>query len=167
MLRPSELLDAARLLASSQHLPLTDGRIRRAISTDYYALFHAVLTAGADRFFGATGRNRPGYAIVYRSFDHGRMKKACEDAARGTLTQTLQRQVRRAAFGPDLRDFANAFVLLQASRHIADYDPTAALQHADALAAIDRAERAIVSLNGAPDDERSDLLALMLGGSRS
>ncbi len=164
MLRPSELLDAAKSLALPQAGPVNDGQIRRSISTAYYALFHTVLKAGADRFFGTQEPRRAGYAIVYRSFDHGRMKRVCEEAARSILTPAVQRQLKRTSFHRDLRDFANSFVVLQASRHGADYDPDVLFDQDDASAAIDRTERAIASFAAAPDDERSDLLALMLGG---
>lgn len=101
---------------------------------------------------------------MYRSFEHARMKRICEDVAGSALSPTLQRQLGHIVFHSDLRDFANAFVLLQASRHVADYDPTMVFDQDDALAAIDRSERAIASFASAPDDERSDLLALMLAG---
>ena len=166
MLQPSEFLGAAKSLASPQAGAPNDAEVRRSISTAYYALFHTVLTAGADRLLGPHERGRAGYAIVYRSFEHTRMKRICEDAARSTVSPSLQRQLGRVAFHSSLRDFANAFVLLQASRHAADYDPVIALDQDDALAAIDRAERAIASFAGAPDDERSDLLAAMIGGGR-
>ena len=166
MLQPSEFLAAAKSLASPRAGAPNDAELRRSVSTSYYALFHAVLTAGADRFFGAHERSRAGYAVIYRSFEHARMKRVCEDAARSVLSQPSQRQLRRASFHPDLRNFANAFVLLQASRHAADYDPLSLLDRDDALAAIDRSERAITSFTTAPDDERSDLLAMMLAGGR-
>ena len=164
MLRPSELLDAARSLASPSAGSPSDAESRRSVSTAYYALFHTVLTAGADRFFGSLERGSAGYAILYRSFDHGRMKRVCEDAARSTLTLALQKQLRRSSFYSDLRDFTNSFVILQAFRHSADYDPDLSFDGDDASAAIDLAGRAITSFASAPDDERSDLLALMLGG---
>lgn len=167
MLQPSEFLEVAKLLVSPTAGTPNDAEVRRSISTAYYALFHTVLTAGADRLFGAHERGRVGYVIVYRSFEHTRLKRVCEDAARSTVSPTLQRQIGRTALDSRLRDFANAFVLLQASRHAADYDPAIILNQDDALAAIDRAENAMTSFAAAPDDERSDLLALMLGGGRS
>ena len=163
-LRPSELLDTARTLTSTSSSAPTDADLRRAVSTAYYAVFHAVLTAGADRLFGAGLRGTPGYTIVYRSFDHGRLKRVCEGIARSVPSPTLQRQIGRASVHVDLRDFARSFVELQDLRHRADYDPGIALVQNDAVAAIDRAERAMASLASAPGDERSDLLALMLGG---
>ena len=53
VLDPSELLDVARLLAAANANPAPpEGQLRRAISTAYYALFHAVLRAGTQRFTG-------------------------------------------------------------------------------------------------------------------
>jgi hypothetical protein len=49
-LNPPELLGAAKLLADFEGgAPPSDSRLRRAISTAYYAVFHAALTAAADQ----------------------------------------------------------------------------------------------------------------------
>ena len=48
--------------------------------------FHAVLTAGADRFFGAARKDRGGHSLLDRAFDHGRMKRSRDDVSRLTLT---------------------------------------------------------------------------------
>ena len=164
MPRPSELLDTAGLLAAARDGSPTDADLRRCISTAYYAVFHAVLTAGADRFFGAGNQDEVGYRVLHRAFDHGRMKSRCEQAAKPKLDTSEQERLGRTAFHADLRDFAQAFKRLQASRERADYDPRSDPTIAEAKAAIDDAERAIASFAAAPDDERSDLLALMLGG---
>jgi uncharacterized protein (UPF0332 family) len=166
MLRPSEFLSAAKRMALPPSGVASDAELRRSISTSYYALFHTVLASGADRLFGTVDRHRAGYAIVYRSFDHGRMKRVCEDVARSALASAMERQLKRRSLHPDLRDFATSFVALQAIRHGADYDPDFTVDQSKALAAIDRAERAIAFFTAAPDDERSDLLALMLASGR-
>jgi hypothetical protein len=55
---PSDLLDAARVLMhSASSLPLTEARMRRAVSTAYYAVFHKVLQAGAEHFMGTFYRS--------------------------------------------------------------------------------------------------------------
>ncbi len=164
MLRPSEFIDAAKLLASGQSRAPADADLRRCISTAYYAVFHTVLTAGADRFFGAADSERAGYGLLYRAYDHGRMRRSCEEVAKPALNPTQRKQFGRPAFHPDLRAFAQSFVRLQSARHRADYDPQAAFTAVEAQDAIDEAERAIASFAATPDDERSDLLALMLGG---
>lgn len=167
MLQPSELLDAARLLVSSHAGPPTDAHLRRCVSTAYYAVFHAVLIAGADRFFGHADRQSAGYALLYRAFDHGRMRRTCEDVGKPALASAQQKQLGRTAFHSALQAFSRSFTRLQSARHRADYDPHAELTMVEAQGAIDEAERAIASLAAAPDVERSDFLALMLGGGRS
>lgn len=166
MPQPSELLDIARSLAVPAAGPPTDAALRRAVSTAYYAVFHAVLRSGADRFFGASRRAEGGYALIYRAYDHGRMRRGCEDISRVPLAPQQRALFGRPSFDPHLRDFAVSFVRLQALRHQADYDPRANLSQPAVKAVIDDAERAIASLAAAPDDERSDLLALMLGAGR-
>lgn len=54
-----------------------------------------------------------------------------------------QERFGRIAFHADLRDVAQAFKRLQASRERADYDPLATLTIVEAQAAMDDAERAI------------------------
>lgn len=163
MPQPSELLCVARSLAGRP----TDASLRRAVSTAYYAVFHAVLRSGADRFFGASRSGEAGYALIYRAYDHGRMRRGCEDVSRATLTLQQRSLFGRPTFDPRLRDFAISFIRLQVLRHQADYDPRVTFSQSAVTAIIDEAERAIASFATAPDDERSDLLALMLGGGRS
>ncbi len=167
MLLPSDLLDVARLLAAEGSTAPPDAQLRRSVSTAYYALFHAVLKAGADCFSVPNGSNGSGYAIIYRSYDHGRMKRVCDEIAKPALSLSMRRTLRRPAVYHRLRAFATAFVSLQQSRHVADYDPHVVLQIDDATEAIDEAERAIDDLIGSPPDEVFDILALLLAGGRS
>ena len=92
--------------------------------------------------------------------------RGCEQFAKLKLDTSEQKRFGRAAFHADLRNFAQAFKRLQASRELVDYDPHAHHTVAEAQAAIEDAERAIASFAAAPEDERSDLLANMLGGGR-
>jgi uncharacterized protein (UPF0332 family) len=48
---PAELLAVARQLANSLPQP-NDAQLRRAVSTAYYAVFHKILLAAAERFMG-------------------------------------------------------------------------------------------------------------------
>ena len=59
--------------------PVRPARLRRAVSAAYYALFHHVLRTGADRFIGTSRRHTAGYAMLYRSFAHARMKDVCQE----------------------------------------------------------------------------------------
>ncbi len=100
---PHGLMEAARALAERP----TQERLRRAVSTAYYAMFHALAAMAADLLAG--GARRPAWHRVYRSLEHGRARKACQ-------------QVRTMGeFPADIREFARVFVILQEARQQADY----------------------------------------------
>lgn len=121
MFDPADMLAVARLLAvPATAVPATQAHLRRAVSTAYYAVFHAVLLAGAARFIGPDKTDTPGYSILYRSFAHGRIKAICEAVDVAALSRSLQHSLRRTAVSADMRVFAGNFVALQAARHRAD-----------------------------------------------
>ena len=116
--------------------------LKRAISTAYYALFHAFAKNAADMLVGV-GQKRPDKAWVqiYRSLQHGDAKSACEG-------------VRNLGFPDLINACGDAFVRLQQERHAADYDPEARFLRADALQAIELAENAIQNLKAASKKDR-------------
>ena len=151
MLDPAELLDAARLLVdASNSTPPPDGQLRRAISTAYYALFHKVLDSAATRFMGTNHRHRPGFSLLYRGFNHGRMKSICKSIDVALLSQTYARHLGVARVSQDMRDFASVFVALQEARHTADYDPHWAVAHTDAIGLVDQADLGIQAFDRPP-----------------
>ena len=129
-MNPHDLMEAARALAESGHAPPTQARLRRAVSTAYYAMFHCLAASAADLFIG-TERN-PAWHRTYRALEHGRARNACQ-----------QGQVMRE-FPTEIRDFAKAFVVLQKARQQADYALDAdAYRKSDVLGHIASAELAI------------------------
>ena len=86
------------------------------MSTAYYAMFHALAKSCADSLIGTAKRDRANRAWqhVYRALEHGFAKSACQNKEIARFPQGVQ-------------DFANAFVIMQANRHSADYDPFARL----------------------------------------
>jgi uncharacterized protein (UPF0332 family) len=75
MVDPQELIAVARLLLGENNRGAPNQtRLRRAISTAYYALFHSIVRSAADAFVGARHRQTPRYETVYRGFEHRRMK---------------------------------------------------------------------------------------------
>lgn len=126
--------------------------LRRAVSTAYYALFHAIAKSPADCLVGTSQANRPNraWAQAYRSLDHGYAKTACEAA-------------RNMAFPQDIKDCADVFVELQKARHDADYDPLHRLTRADALEAVEKARQAIAALRRARlNDRRAFAVQVMM-----
>jgi uncharacterized protein (UPF0332 family) len=164
---PSRLLAVARLLAASDadEVP-SEEQLRRAVSTAYYALFHAVLRAGANRFVGEENENRPGYGLIYRGFNHTRMKAVCAALDVARLSPSLQRQLGITVVSQHMREFASDFVALQEARNRADYDPRAEFFHSDTVSVVAQAELALRRFERAAADERIDILALMLAGAR-
>ncbi len=140
--------------------------MRRSVSTSYYALFHLIVRAGAWRFMGPHEATRPGYALLYRAFNHARMKSVCKSVDVPFLSPTLERQLGRKTVHPGLRVCANTFIALQEARHLADYDPGATFILRDVSDLTDLAQLGMSAFENAPVDERSDFLALMLATPR-
>ena len=85
---------------------------RRAISTAYYAIFHAVARLCADYVARSANQGSEEYRRVYRALDHGSMRNV----------------FARPPFSIDARtrQISAAFLMLQAERHRADYMPVIA-----------------------------------------
>ena len=132
-MRPPDLIEAARVLTESGPGRPTQARLRRAVSTAYYAMFHCLAAAAADLFIG---RQRiPAWHRVYRALDHGRARSACMQG------QTMP------DYPVEIRYFAETFVALQKVRQQADYALDAeTYQKSEVLRYIASAERAIRQL---------------------
>src|SRR5262245_51143228 len=118
VLDPDHLLDQAERLIASTGATARQVDLRRAISSAYYALFHAVATEAADDLMGRTHRQAPRYRIVYRSIEHKALLRLCGDIVKTTLPERYSGYEPSGGFGPDLQAFADAFVELQEKRHL-------------------------------------------------
>ncbi len=168
MSNPSDLLLVARMLSTTTGTaPPTDAQLRRAISTAYYALFHKILRSAAERFAGSDQDNTPAFSLLYRAFDHRRMKAICESLQAPTLSKPYQNHLRRTTVSSHMRDFAVAFTDLRAARVRADYEPSGQFLSSDASSLIDSAQVAIEAFDQIPPSERADVLALMMVGART
>jgi uncharacterized protein (UPF0332 family) len=145
-----DLIVTARRLARANPSRPRQADLRRAVSTAYYAVFHALARQCAERFVG-TGQNRsrPAWQQVYRALDHGFVKNACFQAA-------------NLGFPTDIVTFADIFARLQDERHRADYDPETRYTRADVQALISMADQAVSALSSAPKDDRTAFAALVL-----
>jgi hypothetical protein len=104
-----DLLDIAARLAQLDEGKPRQTSLRRAISSAYYALFHALARLCANHL---VGWSKPWevYSPIYRTMDHGRAKEAFR-----RISSTRGRHI---AF------IGETFILLQERRHWADYDPS-------------------------------------------
>ena len=114
MIRWQDLIATSRSLTLPQPpaaAPLEDS-LRRAVSTAYYAVFHALAASNVDCLIGAPHDriSQHAWMRVYRSLGH-------RDAKRNL-------QQDQGLFSQPVRSFASTFVELQDQRHIADYDPS-------------------------------------------
>lgn len=132
---------ADRLASASPRRP-RQVDLRRAVSTAYYALFHAIAKTVADIMVGARKghRSEQAWAQAYRGLQHGDAKSACEG-------------MRNQIIAPAIKNCADVFVRLQQSRHAADYDPLYRLSRAEAIEAVCIARDAIEKLRSAPSQD--------------
>ncbi|MBO0661345.1 hypothetical protein LQ948_02050 [Jiella sp. MQZ9-1] len=143
-----ELLDSARLLAGEPNQ--TSACLRRAVSTAYYAVFHALAELASESLLPGVARASDAYVRVYRALEHRRLKNAFMQAP-------LKDDNRFRAIG-------NAVVQLQVERARADYlpcDPSLFSLNVvtDLLV---QAQGVIVDLRGLGRDERRTLAVCLL-----
>ena len=144
-----DLIEAARALTESGRGRPTQARLRRAVSTAYYAMFHCLAASAADLFIGTV--RGPAWHRAYRALEHGRARSACRQG------QTMRE------FPMEVRDFAEAFVALQKARQQADYTLDAdAYQQSDVLEYIASAELAISQFEQADIDAKRGFAAHVL-----
>ncbi len=142
---PQDLIRIARELAESPSATESTGirqtYLCRAISTAYYALFHALAHSCADTL---AGRNRahPSWGQAYRALEHNLARRQCEKVS------------NIPEYGPGVVRFADKFVVAQGLRHTADYDPSATFSQLQALTLIDEIENAIAEFNSIDQDQR-------------
>lgn len=156
MKRPKPTSTLARRMLDAAELLLEQGRRsrafrRRAVSTAYYAVFHALAKICADYLTRSAPRNTDGYMRVYRSLGHG--------LARDALSQSPFKDNAR------LSRIGAAFLKLQTAREDADYlPPVADVVSADgASELLEQAREAIDELERLkPADEDCRTLAIYL-----
>ena len=136
-----DLLDIAQRLAEGRPSQ-TD--LRRAISSVYYALFHAIAQSNADTLVGddPQSRDQAAWRQAYRALDHGYAKRRCQSA---------QNNLR---FSLPVKNLAGQFVDLQSARHRADYDPDEIFSGQDVLISVSEAIAYISAFQAAPELER-------------
>jgi hypothetical protein len=106
-----DLLKQAYHLARKERKNPKQASLRRAVSTAYYALFHLLIDDAVGNWSVARQRS-----ILARTFDHGPMKKVCDDHVKNFYS------AGSPPAGIQLKNVAQTFVSLQQKRLTADYD---------------------------------------------
>lgn len=130
-------------------------RLRRAISTAYYAMFQALAENNANMLIGVSNelRNPPEWVRTYRALDHGRARS---QVIGSTINQ----------FPDTILDFAETFIYLQELRHDADYNPLSVFTRSETTAAISRAAAAVERFIDTAARNRRAFAAQVLFGAR-
>jgi uncharacterized protein (UPF0332 family) len=146
-----DLLKQAKYLANREPKHPRQASLRRALSTAYYALFHAIISEALMISAPALPNGlRP---LVGRTFDHGAMKKVCAGFGQASPAATTAALITRP-MQPELISVARAFVDLQNARHQADYDTLATFSKVDVMLKIREAEQSVgrmASIRGEPN----------------
>ncbi|MCJ2006862.1 hypothetical protein MKK55_17320 [Methylobacterium sp. J-059] len=105
----------ARLLRLAEDIvdahPDSSSVKRRAVSTAYYAAFHALARLCADTLLGDSDRASSEYEKVYRALDHGSLRTAFQPKGSPLATNV------------SLKRIGDLIVPLQGARMLADYAP--------------------------------------------
>lgn len=151
-MRGPELLDTARALATRNKKRPRQPDLRRAQSTIYYAMFHALARQCADGLIGVSknSHSKPAWRQVYRALDHGPAKTACAD----------QKTVSK--FPTGIQKFATVFREMQEKRNNADYDPQCTLKRSEVLNDIETADTTIKGFASASAKDKTAFCAFVL-----
>jgi uncharacterized protein (UPF0332 family) len=124
--------------------------LRRAVSTAYYALFHLLVSEAVG--YWRLERQR---SLLARSFDHKKMKGVCNNF-RSQKPQNAE-----------LLAVAEAFLDLQQSRHLADYDNSKAWTKVETMSNIETAQTAFLMWDTVKNqDVAQDLLLSLFASDR-
>lgn len=104
------LIEVAWRLVEGSTADASEASLRRAVSTAYYAVFHAICRLCATELVGGDSL-RDEWSAIYRSVDHGAFR-ATRDA-----------DGRERRLGDRVRRLLELTIDLQRDRHVADYNP--------------------------------------------
>ena len=155
-----DLIVIARALAIGV-IPPRIGRprqaeLRRALSTIYYAAFHAFASNNANTLIGIGPqvRNDPAWESTYRAMDHRAARARCEHSA-------------MSRFPAEIRQMAALFVRLQARRNRADYAPQTQYRRSEVLQMAIETELAIEAFVAANPNQRRSFAAHLVFRERN
>lgn len=147
-----------RLLALAEELAEKSSRSptlrRRAVSTAYYALFHALAELCAQELLGSgTSKRSNEYVRIYRSLDHGTLKNAFAAPPLKGI--------------PALQTIGNRVVRLQSERIRSDYLPEQPIYTTEqSIDLVKSAKVALLSITKLSQGDRRTLAVHLLFKSR-
>jgi ribosomal protein S17E len=164
--------DNEALLEAAEHLlelpegqrgRLSHWRVRRSVSTVYYAIFHFLVDEIGQRTIGAHGDLLVRRVVLARTIPHKGLKTALDKVRGKAVDKSVADFLKpaSAAIGPVeapafVRSIANAFVDAQKKRLEADYDLNEALSEEDARVVAARVKNSIEAWRAATSDADRD-----------
>jgi hypothetical protein len=147
------MLDQAEALVEQN--PRSGAAKRRAVSSAYYAAFHALMWLCASEMLPDGDIDSADFERVYRGIDHGPMKNAFQ--TNSPLKQTVV-----------LREIGTDLIQLQEARMIADYSPPRRnlFDRASVKEHIARARSVVSRLDSLADRDRQTLAVHLLFQAR-
>ena len=160
-INPEKLLEAAEeLLDSNSGGRPRSIRLRRAVSSAYYGLFHHICLEGAATLLPKGTQQQQLW--IARAFGHREIKDCCSwvSGRKGNITQQVRPIVAELKTGP-LLSVSDAFCDLQEARHRADYDHLAPFTKAAVGGYIEDARRAMSEMALTDTNHRHAYFALL------
>lgn len=149
-----------RLLATADDLCRPTGArprdafMRRAVSSAYYAVFHALARMCADELVGRANAKTEAYLRVYRALDHAAARRAF-------------RTPEATSLGAAVASVGLVYAELQQKRHRADYDPSPfGHMYDETRAVIAKAREAIAVVSTLDPSVRRTLATIILFKAR-
>lgn len=165
-IRPRWLLRFAAELAGEGRGQPRNTNLRRAASTAYYALFHALALAVVRHSLPGGSTNEIYSAARYVS--HSSIKQVCEWIAGDTPPRYLLDIVERLRTNVDVTAVANTFIDLHEQRERADYDHLAAFTRPGTHALVAESDKAVRIVDTHSDREDAQaFLGLILLRTRT
>ncbi len=130
--------------------------LRRALSTIYYAAFHAFASNNANTLIGASpqARNDPAWELTYRAMDHRAARTRCQHPS-------------MSRFPLEIRQMATLFARLQARRNQADYAPQTQYRRSEVLQLATETGSAIEAFEAANPNQRRSFAAHLVFRERN
>ena len=155
-LDPWALIDSVRdtLNRAAHDTPVSRETFHRAVSTAYYAVFHALARINADNVIGAPTNPAMAAAWVdtYRRMRHGR--------AANRLLRHMFTLDRNGV------EFSDHFINLKDTRETADYNPDAVFNLASASHWLNRAVAALNNLDAMSPTDKQTITNIVLYGRK-
>ena len=125
--------------------------LRRAVSTNYYALFLFLCYLLADLWIGATPAARDSLAWhqVSRFLQHGKVMEVCSN------------KKKMGRFPEPIRKFAEAFIIAYRKRVQADYDSRTRFRRYEVISDIIKAKQVMDNFMKAPREDRLAFVTLI------